>query len=103
MIISKGDFIKLIEEFQEFTKLFDKFHDLKVDLIDSDLHEYPCKLFDKLVNLHFNEVGRDWIDYYLYEVPLLKSNKAYVEDEKGKEIPLKSADDLWELVKDERI
>lgn len=103
MIIQKNEFIKLIKEYQEFLKLFDiLYNKLKIDIISSDFHEYPCKLFDLIIYKSFNEVGQDLISYYLYEIPLLDEGNHVIEDENGK-FPLNNVDDLWNLVKDERI
>lgn len=101
-MIQKNEFIKLIEDFQEYTKIFDELYKLKIEMINSDLHEYPCKLFDYIIDKSFNEVGQDWISYYLYEIPFLGGNPE-IKDENEKEIPLENLDDLWNLVKDERI
>lgn len=101
-MIQKNEFIKLIEDFQKYTEIFDELYKLKIEMINSDLHEYPCKLFDYIIDKSFNEVGQDWISYYLYEIPFLGGNPE-IEDENGKEIPLENLDDLWNLVKDERI
>lgn len=101
-MIHKKEFIKLIEDFQKYTEIFSKLYELKIDIINSDLHEYPCKLFDYIINKSFNESGQDWISYYLYEIPFLGGNPE-IEDENGKEISLKNLDDLWNLIRDERI
>lgn len=101
-MIQKNEFIKLIEDFQKYTEIFSKLYELKIDIINSDLHEYPCKLFDYIINISFNNNGQDWISYYLYEIPFLGGNPK-IKDENGKEISLENLDDLWNLIKDERI
>ena len=100
-MLSKEEFIKLITNYNNFRNKIDTAYKLGINLIDGDFHEFPCKLFDKLISIYFNEIGEDWISYYLYEIPLLNCDPV-VEDEYGKEIPLRNLDDLWELVKDER-
>lgn len=96
MIISKKDFVSIVTDYQKFTDLIDKLYKLGVNLIEGDLHELPCKQFDKLVTLFFDEEGEDWISYYLYENP----DKRYFVDEEEKK--LETLDDLWELIKDHR-
>lgn len=97
-MIQKNEFIKLVKDFQKYTEIFSKLYELKIDIINSDLHEYPCKLFAYIINKSFNESGQDWISYYLF-----LSKNPEIKDENGKEIPLKNLDDLWNLIKDERI
>lgn len=101
-MIQKNEFMKLIEDFQKYTEIFSKLYELKIDIINSDLHEYPCKLFEYIINKSFNENGQDWISYYLYEIPFLGRNPK-IKDENGKEIPLENLDNLWNLIKDKRI
>ena len=101
-MIQKNEFIKLIEDFQKYTEIFSKLYELKIDIINSDLHEYPCKLFEYIINKSFNKSGQDWISYYLYEIPFLGKNPE-IKDENGNKISLENLDDLWNLVKDERI
>lgn len=99
MIISKKDFVNLIESFQKFQDYIDQFYKLKIDIIESELHEYPCKLFENITRLLFDEDGVDWIDYYLYELPHLGEGE-HIFDKDNNPIPLKNIDDLWNLVKD---
>ena len=101
MLLSKKDFIKLIEGIQGFSKYLDKLDDLKVYVIESELHEYPYRLFDFIIGQAFDEDGEDWINYYLYELPSLGEGD-HVFGKDGTVIPLKNIDDLWELVKDYR-
>ena len=101
-MLSKGEFIKLINNYKEFQNYVDKVVELKIDLINSLFHEYPCKLFDWVIRNHFDEDGEDWISYYLYDLPNLEPNKEHVFDKDGNPIPLENLDDLWNLVKDNR-
>lgn len=101
-MLSKGEFIKLINDYKEFQDYIDKVIELKIDLINSLFHEYPCKLFDWVIRNYFDEDGTDWINYYLYELPTLEPNEEHVFDKDDNPIPLKNLDDLWNLVKDNR-
>lgn len=100
-MISKAKFVKLIKEYQEFLKYLSKLDELKIDIIESQLHEYPCQLFDWIMRNSFDEDGEDWIGYYLYELPSINDPK--IVDKDGNKIPLENLDDLWELVKDYRV
>lgn len=101
MLISKKEFKKLIEDYQDFQKYLDKLYDLKIEIINSQLHEYPCLLFDNIIKMFFDEEGEDWISYYLYELPSLGEGE-HVFDEDNKPISLNNVDDLWKLVKEYR-
>ena len=69
-----------------------------VKFFESDWVEYASVLFDKTLDLLFNEDGVDDIDWWMYE----KSGNPELKmwDENGKEIPTDTVEDLWNLVKD---
>ena len=92
--MTKETFIKLIKDYQEFQEYLDKLYDLKIDIINGLLHEYPCKLFDSIIYDTFTEDGSDWVSYYLYENP----DKCYYIDKV--KYPLETVDDLWNVVRD---
>lgn len=98
-MITKSEFFNLIEDFQEWRK--------DVETVSSALgiknpYEdvwigYAAILFDKTIDLLFNEDGVDDIDWWLYE----KSGNPELRmwDADGKEIPTDTVEDLWNLVK----
>lgn len=96
-MIGKEKFTELIQEYYKQDKRVDKLSELLPNCYDSPIIEYGWKMFDELKNAYFNEDGVDWIDYFLYENP----EKCYYQD--GVKIPLKTIDDLWEVIKDNRI
>ena len=87
--------IKTMENISERTS---NLHDLGIDLMDhNDDFFHIISLF---MLKHFGEIGKDWIDWYLYERPSLSSNeinKAW--DENGKEICY-DIPSLWKTVMD---
>lgn len=96
--MNKEDFIKLITNQQEFTSKVDLLHKEGIDLINSDFFDYPCRLFDKILDISFTDEGTDWIDWYLYERnPNSKEPQAW--DDCNNPIKTETLDDLWELVK----
>lgn len=99
-MITKNEFIALINDYQEWLNQVDKVSEaLGVSLLfESNLVEYPAKLFDKTLNIIFNENGVSDIDWWLYEKSGCPDLKMW--DEEGNEIPTNTIEDLWELVKD---
>ena len=99
-MITKEEFIDLILKQQEWYNRIDEVSEaLSVPtLLESDWVEYASVLFDKTLDLLFNEDGVDDIYWLMYEKsgnPELK-----IWDENGKEIPTDTVEDLWNLVKD---
>jgi hypothetical protein len=99
-MITKEEFIGLILKQQEWSNRVDEVSEaLNVPtLFESDWVEYAAILFDKTIDLLFNEDGVDDINWWLYE----KSGNPELKmwDADGKEIPTDTVEDLWNLVKD---
>lgn len=99
-MITKEEFIDLILKQQEWYNRIDEVSEaLSVPtLFESDWVEYTSILFDKTLNLLFNEDGVDDISWWMYE----KSGNPELKmwDKNGKEIPTDTVEDLWNLVKD---
>ena len=100
-MITKEEFIDLILKQQEWYNRIDEVSEaLSVPtLLESDWVEYTSVLFEKTLDLLFNEDGVDDIDWWMYE----KSRNPELKirwDESGKEIPTDTVEDLWNLVKD---
>ena len=86
-MITKEEFIDLILKQQEWSNRIDEVSEtLSVPtLFESDWVEYASVLFDKTLDLLFNEEGVDDLDWWLYEKSGTPELKMW--DEKGKEIP----------------
>lgn len=99
-MITKGEFIELLndrinwnDKVEQLCKL------LKGNLWDSDIFNYGEILFEKILNLRFNDSGIDIIFWWLYERKYDKDLNIKIDD---KEVPSDTLDDLWEIVKDYR-
>ena len=99
-MITKEEFTDLILKQQEWSNRVDEVSEaLNVStLFESDWVEYASVLFDKTLNLLFNEDGVDDIYWWMYE----KSGnpKLKMWDQNGRDIPTDTVEDLWNLVKD---
>ena len=68
---------------------------------EHSLFEYFWKQFDLTLNILFSEEGVDWVNWWIWERPKDDEN-SHAWDEEGKEIPTKSVEDLWNIVKEYR-
>lgn len=69
-------------------------HDHVTD-IDMPIYDYFVNFLMKVMNDE-----SEWIAYYVYELDFGLLNDTYkVTDKKGKEIPLKTTKDLWNILK----
>ena len=99
-MITKGEFIELLNDRINWNDKVEQLCELlKDNLWESDIFNYGEILFEKILNLRFNDSGIDIIFWWLYE-------RKYDEDLNikidGKEVPSDTLDDLWEIVKDYR-
>lgn len=99
-MITKGEFIELLNDRINWNDKVEQLCELlKGNLWESDIFNYGEILFEKILNLRFNDSGIDIIFWWLCE-------RKYDEDLNikidGKEVPSDTLDDLWEIVKDYR-
>lgn len=95
-MIGKQEFIDLIQSYFEQNERVDKLCEVFKDSFGDPIMDWGFRMFDALINACFDEIGSDWISYYLYENP----EKCYYQD--GKRTPLASIDDLWLLIEPHR-
>ena len=99
-MITKDEFITLINDYQKWSEQVDKASEVLgiSTLFESNLIDYTSRLFDKTINILFDENGTDDIYWWLYEKSGNPDFKMW--DKEGNEIPSETIDDLWEIVKD---
>lgn len=95
--LTEERFIELLEDHKSQNERISKLSEVGIDVWDSPLIEYGNLLFEKIMELYFNELGRSWIYWWLYEKDGNPEFKAW--DENENEIPLETIHDLWEYVK----
>jgi hypothetical protein len=66
-MMTKEKFKDLMYKMQEINEFEDKLYDMKIDIFDSKLVEYPAVFFDELMRSEFGEDGLDLISWWLYE------------------------------------
>lgn len=90
-------FKELIEAIEETRERSSAIYDLGLDLINfEDLH---YKIINILMRSVFDEEGRDWIDWYLYERIGFNDKVNLATDKDGNEICY-DIPSLWETVKE---
>lgn len=99
-MITKNEFVALINDYQNWSDKVDNASKaLGIStLFECDLIDYTSRLFDKTINILFNENGTDNIYWWIYEKSVNPKLKMW--DKEGNEIPSETIDDLWEIVKD---
>lgn len=99
-MITKGEFIELLNDRINWNDKVEQLCELlKDNLWESDIFNYGEILFEKILNLRFNDSGIDIIFWWLYERKYDKDLNIKID---GKEVPSDTLDDLWEIVKDYR-
>ena len=97
--LTKEEFIKLIEEYQEKHDFIDKACNIFPGFFENEIVEYANIMFDRLMSVYFTDEGVDWIAWWLFE--RLNVDEPQAWDENHKVIPTSTIEDLWEIVKDE--
>lgn len=98
-MITKKEFINLIEEYKNWEENFDQLDNAfgkHVDLCESFIYTYPNTLLDLILKAYFNKEGIDWIYWWLFERPY---NPPEAFDENNNPMPTKTIKDLWNIVK----
>lgn len=95
-MIGKTEFINLITEYKKQNERVDNLCKIFSKSYDDPIIDWGFIIFDKLINSLFDEIGEDWIQYYLYENP----EQCYYQDEVR--ISLETLDDLWILIESHR-
>lgn len=99
-MITKEEFIELLNDRINWNDKVEQLCELlKDNLWESDIFNYGEILFEKILNLRFNDSGIDIIFWWLYERKYDKDLNIKID---GKEVPSDTLDDLWEIVKDYR-
>ena len=99
-MITKEEFIELLNDRINWNDKVEQLCELLgSNLWESDIFNYGEILFEKFLNLRFNDSGIDIIFWWLYERKYDKDLNIKID---GKEVPSDTLDDLWEIVKDYR-
>lgn len=93
-MITKEEFIKLMQTVINLEKEFDRWSDFGIDLFEMKISELISTLYDYTFKISFTDEGVDWIYWWLFES---ESNKAY--NSNGIELPTETIEDMWEIVK----
>lgn len=95
-------FKKIIKEHKLQNERLQVLESYGFNIWDTPVLNFGFIMFDRLIETNFDEEGRDWINWWLYERDLL-GNKPQAWDENGNVIPTETVDDLWNLVEKHKI
>lgn len=104
-MISKEEFINLINDFQNFDKKVSEVSDvLQVNFFESEICTYGFDMFTSYLKLLFNQDAVDDINWWLYDRdPDNPEPQMWQKiDDKKVAISTHTLDDLWNIVKDNR-
>ena len=89
-------FKTVIENLEKVSERSHSIYQLGVDLIGYD--DMFHQVISNLLNAVFDEDGKGWVDWYLYERPGFNGKPNLATDENGNEI-CHNIQSLWETVK----
>lgn len=104
-MISKEEFFKLLINYQNYDNRVSKITDvLGINFFELDICEYTYSLFDTLIHTLFKDEACEDINWWLNERNPNDPEPQMWKVINGKhiEIPTKTLDDLWNIIKDYR-
>lgn len=100
-MITKQNFIEMIELAEKFSAETDRWSDFGIDVVDLPIGEIPWKMFSTWYKSNFNPYGQDWIDWYLWERKDLRTGDILAcYDTDGEKFFVETPEDLWDLVEE---
>ena len=99
-MIEKEQFLRLINFKLEAITFIDEISEYISNKVIEKLMDNSGIEFNTILELTFNANGIDTINWWLYEKSISPDLSIYYN---GKELPSDTIEDLWELVKDNRI
>lgn len=97
VLMDKETFIKLVENYQKFSKELEAWDNLGINMFESPLVQLYYDQFDTIMDSSFDKGNTEFIDWWVNERVSSDGtvNKAYVD---GVELELGTIEDLWENV-----
>ena len=108
-MITKEEFIKFIQSYQEFENSVDRFDKAITGksypsiLFETKWYEAVGRMLNSFLDSHFTDYGIDWICYFLFEdvddkAAYIKQEGDMFNEEKEIRYSLESADKLWNFL-----
>lgn len=96
-MITKEEFIKLIDDYKDWANQLDMLDEILGHQCSLEIPviAYGQSLFDTILRRSFDGAGVDTIEWWLYE--FVDKVITYPD---GTKVTIKTAEDLWEIVKD---
>lgn len=89
-MITKESFIKFINRAKRYQEEEEKWSNIGINLIDTELYNSGWELYDSFLDSHFHEEGIDIVNWWMFERNF--TNPEY----------LANIDELWEAIKEYR-
>ena len=95
--MTKENFSELINAVKNHSEyIWNLYKDYGIDFVNSPVMEIESEV-TKYLKTQFNDEF-DWISYWMWELNFGENWKPGTITENGKDIPLKTIDDLWNLL-----
>lgn len=95
--MTKENFSELINAVKNHSEyIWNLYKDYGIDFVNSPVMEIENEII-KYLKVQFDD-KRDWISYWMWELNFGENWKPGTVTENGNDIPLKTIDDLWNLL-----
>ena len=99
-MISKDLFIKTMQNAEKFESEVERWSEFGIDVFELPIGTIPWEMFNCWLDSHFDDYGKDWITWYLWERKSIITGEILpCYDENSNEFYVNNLHDLWDLVK----
>lgn len=103
-MITKENFIEIISSCKDQRDNLNELEALGFEIWKTSVVDFGFIMFDNVINTNFNDEGAEWINWWFLE----RDNEWFSEigkawDKNGKEVPIETIEDLWNIVEKYRI
>lgn len=101
--MKKETFLKLIHTLTSVDDSYESLFKLGIDIIDYPLfNEINSAIYDVIKDIYGAE-GLDWVEWWTYEKSSNPELKAFVTNENGEDIEIRTIDDLYDYLEQKYI
>ena len=102
-------FKEVLDAIRKADDFMDNAKSIGIDMIDSPIYNVLPSLYGPLFTKEFGEEGMEWIEWYLYELPMVRKikkkneeeNEPYATNADGSPIDVSSDEAFYEFLKKE--
>lgn len=104
-MIGKQEFLEIYKSLEKFVNEGNRLASNKAlnSEVFLDFEGFGWETIEKLFTAVLEKDGVDWIYWWFFEKPYLKSDAPHATDKNGNPIPTETVEDLWNIISEYRL